>query len=162
MRRSHHEKIDISPFKEVASTFLVIFIVIAPVLYLLETNSDAIRGVIKGMSSGGNVASIYFWFCSLTSSFLDNAPSYLLFFNIAGGDPYELMSSYSDVLKAISVSSVVMGGMTYIGNAPNMMVRAVAAKRGVKMPTFLGYTIWSSLIILPVSIIVSMVLGSSR
>lgn len=157
--RENNEKIDFAPFKEVARTFLVIFIAIAPVLFILNENSDAIHGYITDMSNGGDGSIVYFWLCSVASSFLDNAPSYLLFFNMAGGDPEELMNIYPNVLKAISISSVVMGAMTYIGNAPNMMVKSIADKKGIKMPSFIGYIGWSSLIILPISLIVSFILG---
>lgn len=122
-------KIDFAPFAEVARTFFIIFIVIAPVLFLLEQNSDAIRNYIVKSSNGSDGSKIYFWLCSLASSFLDNAPSYLLFFNMAGGNAYELMADYSNILKAISVSAVVMGSMTYIGNAPNMMIRSISERK---------------------------------
>lgn len=157
--KQSREKIDFSPFIEVARTFLVIFIVIAPVLFLLNLNSDAIHKYIIDMSNGSDGSAIYFWLCSLASSFLDNAPSYLLFFNMAGGDAQELMYVYPNVLKAISISSVVMGSMTYIGNAPNMMVKSIAVKKGIKMPSFVGYMFWSSAIILPISFVISKILA---
>ena len=153
------EKIDFSPFGEVARTFLVIFIVIAPVLFILNSNSDAIHKYIIDMSNGSDGSIVYFWMCSLASSFLDNAPSYLLFFNMAGGNPEELMYVYPNVLKAISISSVVMGSMTYIGNAPNMMVKSIAIKKGIQMPSFIGYMLWSCAVILPVSFIMSWILA---
>ena len=157
-KRHKNTKIDFAPFAEVARTFFIIFIVIAPVLFLLEQNSAAIREYINQSCNGSNGAMTYFWLCSLASSFLDNAPSYLLFFNMAGGNAYELMTQYSDILKAISVSAVVMGSMTYIGNAPNMMVRSIAERKGVKMPSFIGYILWSSLIILPISFVISLII----
>ncbi|GHT89522.1 hypothetical protein FACS1894113_4890 [Alphaproteobacteria bacterium] len=95
---------------------------------------------------------------AFASSFLDNAPSYLLFFNMAGGNATELMTTNAQILKAISVSSVVMGAMTYIGNAPNMMVRSIVEKNNIKMPSFIGYMGWSCLIILPISLIVSYIM----
>lgn len=157
--RIKKEKIDFSPFGEVAGTFFVIFIVIAPVLFILNTNSDAIHKYIIDMSNGSDGSMVYFWLCSLASSFLDNAPSYLLFFNMAGGNPQELMYVYPNVLKAISISAVVMGSVTYIGNAPNMMVKSIADKRGIKMPSFVGYMLWSCTIILPISLIISFILS---
>lgn len=153
------EKTDFGPFKEVAKTFLVIFIVIAPVLFILNQNSDAIHKYIIDISDGVDGSSVFFWLCALASSFLDNAPSYLLFFNMAGGNSQELMYVYPNILKAISISSVVMGSMTYIGNAPNMMVKSIADKKNIKMPSFIGYIIWSSIIILPISFIVSYIIG---
>lgn len=156
--RDMGEKIDFDPFKEVARTFLVIFVVISPVLFILNENSDAIHKYIIDISNGSDGCSVFFWLCALASSFLDNAPSYLLFFNMAGGNSEELMYIYPNILKAISISSVVMGAMTYIGNAPNMMVKSIADKKKIKMPSFIGYIIWSSLIILPISFIVSYIL----
>ena len=155
-------KIDFAPFGEVARTFLVIFIVIAPVLFILNTNSDEIHKYIIDMSNGTDGSKIYFWLCSLASSFLDNAPSYLLFFNMAGGNPQELMYVYPNVLSAISVSSVVMGAMTYIGNAPNMMVKSIATKKGIKMPSFIGYMLWSCVVILPISYVVSYIIAMGK
>jgi Na+/H+ antiporter NhaD/arsenite permease-like protein len=142
-------KIDFAPFKEVAITFFVIFVVIAPVVFMLTQLSDEIGRHMKGALS-------YFWACGGASSFLDNAPSYFLAFNMAGGKANELMFAHPDILRAISISSVVMGTMTYIGNAPNMMVRSFALKHGFKMPSFLGYMLWSFAIILPLSLIVSL------
>ena len=83
------------------------------------------------------------------SSFLDNAPTYLVFFNLAGGDPASLMGSLATTLTAISAGAVFMGANTYIGNAPNFMVKSIAQSRGVRMPGFFGYMAWSSLILLP-------------
>ncbi|MBQ9335034.1 MAG: sodium:proton antiporter [Alphaproteobacteria bacterium] len=160
--RTKSAKIDFAPFGEVARTFLVIFIVIAPVLFILNTNSDEIHKYIIDMSNGTDGSKIYFWLCSLASSFLDNAPSYLLFFNMAGGNPQELMYVYPNVLSAISVSSVVMGAMTYIGNAPNMMVKSIATKKGIKMPSFIGYMLWSCVVILPISYVVSYIIAMGK
>jgi Na+/H+ antiporter NhaD/arsenite permease-like protein len=158
--KRHEHKIDFSPFFEVARTFLTIFIVIAPVLFILEKNSYHIHKYITNISENSDGSIIYFWLCSLASSFLDNAPSYLLFFNMAGGNAQELMFASSGILKAISVSAVVMGAMTYIGNAPNMMVRSIAEKKGIKMPSFLGYMLWSCSIIIPISFLISLMLRS--
>lgn len=149
------EKIDYAPFLEVARTFLVIFIVIAPVLFILNIHSDSIHKYILTISNGGDGSMVYFWLCSLASSFLDNAPSYLLFFNMAGGNPEELMYVYPKILSAISISSVVMGSMTYIGNAPNMMVKSIATRKGIPMPSFVGYMLWSFVIIFPLSYIIA-------
>jgi Na+/H+ antiporter NhaD/arsenite permease-like protein len=151
--------VDLSPFREVAITFFVIFIAMAPVLFVLNTNSNAIHESIAKWSSKGGMSEsvVYFVLCSLVSSFLDNAPSYLLFFNMAGGDAQTLMTTSSEILKAISVSSVVMGSMTYIGNAPNLMVRAIAKREGIEMPSFIGYMLWSSMVILPISVFILLI-----
>ncbi|MDR1391460.1 MAG: sodium:proton antiporter [Holosporales bacterium] len=151
-------KMDFVPFGEVAKTFFVIFIVIAPVLFILSKNSEAIHGYMTHANRGNDGAIMYFWLCALASSFLDNAPSYLLFFNMAGGNAEELMHVYPSILSAISISSVVMGSMSYIGNAPNMMVKSIAERGGIKMPHFIGYMLWACLIIFPISIVVSFML----
>ena len=92
---------------------------------------------------------MYFWATGILSSFLDNAPTYLVFFNTAGGDAAELTGPLSSTLLAISAGAVFMGANTYIGNAPNFMVRAIAEERGVRMPSFFGYMAWSCVILLP-------------
>ncbi|MCB2071415.1 MAG: sodium:proton antiporter, partial [Ottowia sp.] len=89
------------------------------------------------------------------SAFLDNAPTYLVFFNTAGGDPVHLMNDLADTLAAISAGAVFMGAITYIGNAPNLMVKAIAEDRGVKMPSFFGYMAWSVGILVPLFIAVT-------
>ena len=91
----------------------------------------------------------YFWLTGGLSSVLDNAPTYLAFFNLAGGDAQRLMGDGATVLAAISGGAVFMGAMTYIGNAPNFMVKAIAEERGVKMPSFGGYLLWSGAVLLP-------------
>jgi Na+/H+ antiporter NhaD/arsenite permease-like protein len=85
----------------------------------------------------------------ILSAFLDNAPTYLLFFNLAGGDPQELMGPLATTLLAISCGAVFMGALSYIGNAPNFMVKAIAEEKGVRMPSFFGYLGWSCLFLLP-------------
>jgi Na+/H+ antiporter NhaD/arsenite permease-like protein len=92
---------------------------------------------------------MYFWMTGALSSFLDNAPTYLVFFNLAGGDAQALMGPLSATLTAISVGAAFMGANTYIGNAPNFMVMAVAQSRGVAMPSFFGYMAWSAVLLLP-------------
>jgi Na+/H+ antiporter NhaD/arsenite permease-like protein len=109
----------------------------APLLALL-TNAD-----------GTSNNAMYFWLTGGLSSFLDNAPTYLVFFNAAGGDPAQLMGPLAATLAAISAGAVFMGANTYIGNAPNFMVKAIAEEAGVKMPSFFGYMAWSAIILLP-------------
>jgi len=100
---------------------------------------------------------MYFWASGLLSSFLDNAPTYLVFFNTAGGNPQVLMTSMATTLAAISAGSVFMGANSYIGNAPNMMVKAIAEERGVKMPSFFGYMLWSCGILVPLFIVMTFI-----
>ena len=99
---------------------------------------------------------MYFWLTGILSSFLDNAPTYLVFFNTAGGDPSVLMTDLYNTLLAISAGAVFMGANTYIGNAPNFMVKSISESSGIEMPSFFGYFIkWSIPILLPLFIIVS-------
>ena len=86
---------------------------------------------------------------------LDNAPTYLVFFNTAGGQAAELMGPLADVLAAISAGAVFMGAITYIGNAPNLMVKAIAEDQNVKMPSFFGYMLWSCGILLPLFVLLT-------
>ena len=92
---------------------------------------------------------MYFWATGLLSSFLDNAPTYLVFFNLAGGDAQTLMTTGATTLAAISAGAVFMGANTYIGNAPNFMVKAIAESRGVRMPSFFAYLGWSGAVLMP-------------
>ena len=91
------------------------------------------------------------------SSLLDNAPTYLVFFNTAGGDPLVLMKTLAPTLAAISTGAVFMGANTYIGNAPNLMVKAIAVDRGIKMPSFFGYMAWSGAVLIPLFIIMTFI-----
>ena len=101
---------------------------------------------------------MYFWLTGFLSGFLDNAPTYLVFFEAAGGQTNvdELMNSIW-ILLAISSGAVFMGAMTYIGNAPNFMVRSIAEENEIKMPSFFGYMAWSCLILIPIFLIYSLI-----
>ncbi len=141
------------PIAEVAKLFAGIFICIIPVLAALEAGHDGpfawlLRAVTEKDGSPYDMA--YFWLTGLLSAFLDNAPTYLVFFQLAGGDALVLMGKLSTTLAAISMGAVYMGALTYIGNAPNFMVYAIANERGVKMPSFFGYMLWSCAVLLPV------------
>jgi Na+/H+ antiporter NhaD/arsenite permease-like protein len=91
----------------------------------------------------------YFWLTGGLSAFLDNAPTYLVFFELAGGDPMQLMGPLAGTLAAISMGAVYMGALTYIGNAPNFMVLAIAQERGIRMPNFFGYMLWAGVVLVP-------------
>ena len=131
------------PIKEVAKLFAGIFITVIPALSLLSESQESFSSLTSSM---------YFWLTGILSSFLDNAPTYLVFFTSTGLSPNELMLSV-DLLLAISSGAVFMGAMTYIGNAPNFMVRAIAEENGVKMPGFFGYMLWSFIILVPIFIL---------
>ena len=141
-----------APMQEVAMLFAAIFITMIPMLAMLKAGTEgpfAPLLALVTMPYGKPIDAAYFWLTGLISSFLDNAPTYLVFFNLAGGDAQELMGPLASTLLAISAGAVFMGAMTYIGNAPNFMVRSICEERGVKMPSFIGYMLWSAAILLP-------------
>ena len=137
-----------------------IFITIIPVLAMLRASSGGVFAPLVAMVSNpdgspNNVA--FFWLTGGLSSFLDNAPTYLVFFEMAGGDPVSLMNEQALTLAAISAGAVFMGANTYIGNAPNFMVYSMAKSAGVPMPSFFGYMAWSVAILIPVFLLATFV-----
>jgi Na+/H+ antiporter NhaD/arsenite permease-like protein len=141
-----------TPIAEVAALFAGIFVTIIPVLAMLRAGPDGVFAPLIALVTDANGApsnAAYFWLTGGLSSFLDNAPTYLVFFEMAGGDPQYLMNQGAMTLTAISAGAVFMGANTYIGNAPNFMVYAIARQSGVKMPSFFGYMLWSGCILLP-------------
>ncbi|MGH6917702.1 MAG: sodium:proton antiporter [Geminicoccaceae bacterium] len=139
------------PIIEVAKLFAGIFITIIPAIAILRAGTaGALAPVVGAVSRDGEpIDAMYFWATGILSSFLDNAPTYLVFFNTAGGDAAELSGPMASTLLAISAGAVFMGANTYIGNAPNFMVRSIAEERGVPMPSFFGYMAWSCALLLP-------------
>jgi Na+/H+ antiporter NhaD/arsenite permease-like protein len=138
------------PIREVAILFATIFATMIPALLLLQA-----RGGALGVSQPWQL----FWASGSLSSFLDNAPTYLTFFSLAQG-----MGNGSGVagvspalLAAISAGAVFMGANSYIGNAPNFMVKAIAEESGVRMPSFFGYMAWSCAILIPTFILVTLI-----
>lgn len=143
---------------EVAKLFAAIFICMGPVLAILKAGSAGAAAGLVAMTSDANGAPIpwvYFWMSGVLSSFLDNAPTYLVFFNLAGGDPAWLMGQGALVLAAISCGAVFMGANTYIGNAPNFMVKAIVEENGVRMPSFFGYFGLACVFLLPLFVLVT-------
>jgi Na+/H+ antiporter NhaD/arsenite permease-like protein len=140
------------PIREVAKLFAGIFVTIIPVLAMLQAGRAGsfawlLRVVTEPNGAPHEVA--YFWLTGALSAFLDNAPTYLVFFELAGGDAGRLMGPLAGTLAAISMGAVYMGALTYIGNAPNFMVKAIAEERGVAMPGFFGYMLWAAVILIP-------------
>ncbi len=134
---------------EVAALFVGIFICMQPALQILS---------IKGQAIGLTTPAHFFWATGSLSSVLDNAPTYLVFFKTAqslpGGTVAAPIAGVNPAfLAAVSLGSVFMGAMTYIGNGPNFMVRSIAESSGVKMPSFFGYMIYSFLILLPILVL---------
>lgn len=144
------------PIREVAKLFAGIFLSMIPAISILRAGMDgALSGVISMVSTNGVPNnSMYFWLTGALSSFLDNAPTYVVFFNTAGGDPQKLMNDVGTLL-AISAGAVFFGANTYIGNAPNFMVRSIAETGGIKMPSFFGYMVWSVGILVPCFVLVN-------
>lgn len=146
--RSLHEKNGYTwgPIREVAILFAAIFATIIPVLAMLRAGeSGAMAGLIRAVQTPAQ----FFWATGLLSSFLDNAPTYLTFLTTAlgrfhPGMPereaiHQLIAESPKYLAAISTGAVFMGANTYLGNAPNFMVKSIAEESGVEMPSFFGY-----------------------
>ena len=149
-----------APMQEVAKLFIGIFLTMIPVLAMLKAGAaGAFAGVAAAVTGadGQPLPWAYFWSTGVLSSFLDNAPTYLVFFNLAGGDAQQLTTTWAATLAAISAGAVFMGANTYIGNAPNFMVKAIAEDRGIVMPSFFGYMAWSGAVLLPLFGIVTAV-----
>ena len=146
------------PIIEVAKLFAGIFITIIPAIAILKAGTNGVlAGIISSVSNeNGPINMMYFWYTGVLSSFLDNAPTYLVFFNTAGGDPITLMGEMKNTLLAISMGAVFMGANTYIGNAPNFMVKSISESSGIEMPSFFGFFFkWAIPVLLPLFIIVS-------
>jgi Na+/H+ antiporter NhaD/arsenite permease-like protein len=140
------------PIKEVGKLFAGIFTCIVPVIAMLHAGREGVFAPLVSMvttSDGATNNAAYFWLTGALSSFLDNAPTYLVFFELAGGDPQTLMTTLATTLAAISTGAVYMGANSYIGNAPNFMVYAIARQMNVRMPSFFGYMLWSGAILIP-------------
>jgi Na+/H+ antiporter NhaD/arsenite permease-like protein len=152
-----------APIIEVAVVFVGVFITMVPAMSFL-----AERGATLGITKPWH----FFWAAGVLSSVLDNAPTYLTFASlatgVAGGAGAEALSPGNlgalaahpvgqDLLRAISCGAVFMGAVTYMGNGPNFMVKAIAEQHHVRMPSFFGYTLWSVGILMPLFGIVSRV-----
>src|SRR5438046_968269 len=101
-----------------------------------------------------NVA--YFWLTGALSALLDNAPTYLVFFELAGGDAAKLMGEFAPTLAAISMGAVYMGALTYIGNAPNFMISSIASENGIEMPSFFGYLLRAGAVLIPLFLLLTL------
>ena len=148
------------PIAEVAKLFAAIFVCIVPVIAILKAGTNGGLAPLVALVTGADGAPdnlAYFWLTGALSSFLDNAPTYLVFFELAGGDARHLMTELATTLAAISAGAVFMGANTYIGNAPNFMVYAIARHQGVKMPGFFGYMLWSGAILIPAFVVIGFV-----
>jgi Na+/H+ antiporter NhaD/arsenite permease-like protein len=141
------------PIREVAILFAAIFVCIVPVMLMLQAGRHGpFAWLLTAVTAADGTPhnAMYFWLTGVLSGFLDNAPTYLVFFGLAGGEAARLMGDLAPTLAAISMGAVYMGALTYIGNAPNFMVYAIASEQGVEMPSFFGYMLWSFAVLLPV------------
>jgi Na+/H+ antiporter NhaD/arsenite permease-like protein len=146
------------PILEVALLFAGIFVCAVPVLAMLDAGHDgALAWLLAAVTNAAGAPHpvAYFWLTGILSAILDNAPTYLVFFKLAGGKAAELMTTLAPALAAISMGAVYMGALTYIGNAPNFMIYAIATERGIKMPSFFGYMVWSIVVLAPVFALVT-------
>ncbi len=146
----HANHFSLGPIVEVAVVFLGIFMTMMPALDILRA-----RGAELGVTEPWQ----FFWAAGSLSSFLDNAPTYLTFLALAQGQHLanEIVGVPHEILAAISLGAVFMGANSYIGNGPNFMVRSIAESRGVKMPSFGGYMLYSGAILIPVFVLVTVV-----
>jgi Na+/H+ antiporter NhaD/arsenite permease-like protein len=153
------------PIVEVAYLFIGIFITMIPCLLILKAGS---HGALAFLINSVNLPAHYFWVTGGLSAFLDNAPTYLTFFNTALGSFFSemteaqavplLMSEKAIYLKAIATGAVFFGACSYIGNAPNFMVRSISEEAGTPMPSFFGYILKYALVFLiPTFVIVTLV-----
>ena len=150
-----HNKFTLGPIQEVAYLFIGIFITMIPALILLEEHGKEL-GVTQPWQ--------FFWAAGGFSSVLDNAPTYLTFLSLAKGltgatDVHQILANkeWEQLLKAISVGAVFMGANTYIGNAPNFMVKSVAEENKVPMPSFGGYLVYSFGVLIPLFILITFI-----
>jgi len=159
------------PIKEVAYLFAGIFMTIIPALVILKAGE---KGAMAAIIMAVETPNQFFWITGTLSSFLDNAPTYLTFFNtalgklgltepmireaFAAGTISTSFPEFEKLLVGISLGAVFMGANTYIGNAPNFMVKAIAEESGIAMPSFFGYLIKYSLpILVPVFFIIALI-----
>jgi len=154
------------PIKEVAILFAGIFMTIVPAIAILKAGTDGKLGFIM---TAMETPPHYFWVTGSLSSFLDNAPSYLTFFNSLLGKFFHhvpardavgmLITDKHTYLVGISIGAVFFGALTYIGNAPNFMVKSIAEEAGIRMPSFFGYMFKYSIpVLIPLFIIVALTL----
>jgi Na+/H+ antiporter NhaD/arsenite permease-like protein len=138
------------PIGEVAVLFAGIFATMIPALLILKA-----RGAELGVVTPAH----FFWATGALSSFLDNAPTYLTFFSLAQGvgGAQTVAGVSAPLLQAIGAGAVFMGANSYIGNAPNFMVKAIAEEAGVRMPSFFGYMAWSCGILLPIFALLTLI-----
>jgi Na+/H+ antiporter NhaD/arsenite permease-like protein len=146
------------PIREVAKLFAAIFVAIIPVVAMLDAgHHGAFAWLLSAVTTQDGMPreAAYFWCTGLMSAFLDNAPTYLLFFELAGGKADVLMGELAGTLASISMGAVYMGALTYVGNAPNFMVSSIAIESGIKMPSFFGYLVRAGAVLIPLFLLLT-------
>lgn len=153
----HSHAFSWAPLREVGRVFLAIFITLIPVSMMLQAG---VKGPFAPLFSSISLDSpkAFYWGSGFFSAFLDNAPTYLVFYTLGGGSAVDFMGVKAPFLMAISLGSVFFGALTYIGNTPNFVIRSIAQQSGVKMPSFLGYMLWALALLGPILGVVSWVL----
>ena len=153
-----HNAFNWTPILEVAKLFIAIFLSIVPVIAILQAGENGalahVAALVRDPASGQPRDAMLFWLTGMLSAFLDNAPTYLVFFNLAGGNAATLMGPLAPTLLAISAGAVYFGALTYVGNAPNFMIKAIAEDRNIAMPSFFAYFGVAALIVLPLLAVV--------
>jgi len=155
------------PIREVGKIFAAIFVCMAPLIAMLHAGSDGpLNLIIASLSSNGHPNNVmYYWMSGLLSAFLDSAPAFLIIFHTAAAPAASLgMADHAymtgiipSTLFAITMGASFMGALTYIGNAPNMMIQVIAEDDGIKMPSFFGYLLWSFCILVPLFILLQLI-----
>ncbi len=143
---------------EVAKVFAGIFLTIIPVIAMLQAGRNGALVPIVELGSGPGGApsnAAAFRATGFPSAFLDNAPTYLVFFNLSGGSAQALMGPLAGTLAAISMGAVYFGALTYIGNASDFMIKAIAEDRGLAMPSFFAYFAYACALLLPLLAVVA-------
>jgi Na+/H+ antiporter NhaD/arsenite permease-like protein len=133
-----HNRFAWATMREIVILFFAIFATIGPVFVLLE------------QARLPQQPGLWFWASGIASAVLDAAPTYLIFFQAAGGDAARLTAGSGHLLAALSAGSVFFGPVTYLGNAPNLMIRAIASRRGVRMPGFFTYAAVMTVVLTPI------------
>jgi Na+/H+ antiporter NhaD/arsenite permease-like protein len=154
-------KFDYGAIIEVAALFIGIFICMQAPIEILNASGDALRPYLSSPHA-------FYWATGALSSFLDNAPTYVVFFETAetmtpidapASEALRLLDGGTirhTWLTAISLGAVFMGAMTYIGNGPNFMVKSIAEQSGIKMPSFFGYMLYSVAILVPLFLVMTL------
>ena len=148
-----------TPIVEVSIIFAAIFVTLIPIDAILAAGQAGPGAPIfaRMFHAGVPDNALFYLLPGALSAVLDNAPAYLVFFGLAGDNADLLTGKLALTLAAISAGASYFGAMTYIGNAPNMLVKSVAESHGVKMPSFFGYMSWSFVCLLPLLLFVGWV-----